>query len=121
MENKNIFIKGNVFKGRITRIEPSLEAAFVDFGAERHGFLPLNQIECGDKEKYQEGDALIVSITKVAYGQKGAVLKSHKEVPSGVTIHELSIPGNNSIIKKSCIYIMMLLILGFILTLVIRV
>jgi Rne/Rng family ribonuclease len=36
--------KANIYKGRITRIEPSLEAAFVDFGSERHGFLPLKEI-----------------------------------------------------------------------------
>ena len=36
--------KANIYKGRITRVEPSLEAAFVDFGAERHGFLPLKEI-----------------------------------------------------------------------------
>jgi ribonuclease E len=36
--------KANVYKGRITRIEPSLEAAFIDYGAERHGFLPLKEI-----------------------------------------------------------------------------
>ncbi|WP_455198434.1 S1 RNA-binding domain-containing protein, partial [Kaarinaea lacus] len=36
--------KANIYKGRITRIEPSLEAAFVDYGSERHGFLPLKEI-----------------------------------------------------------------------------
>ena len=36
--------KSNIYKGRITRVEPSLEAAFVDFGADRHGFLPLKEI-----------------------------------------------------------------------------
>ena len=36
--------KSNIYKGRVTRVEPSLEAAFVDFGAERHGFLPLKEI-----------------------------------------------------------------------------
>lgn len=36
--------KSNIYKGRITRLEPSLEAAFVDYGAERHGFLPLKEI-----------------------------------------------------------------------------
>ena len=36
--------KSNIYKGRITRVEPSLEAAFVDYGAERHGFLPLKEI-----------------------------------------------------------------------------
>ena len=36
--------KANIYKGKITRIEPSLEAAFVDFGADRHGFLPLKEV-----------------------------------------------------------------------------
>ena len=36
--------KANIYKGQITRIEPSLEAAFVNYGAERHGFLPLKEI-----------------------------------------------------------------------------
>ena len=37
-------IKSNIYKGKITRVEPSLEAAFVDYGVERHGFLPLKEI-----------------------------------------------------------------------------
>ena len=36
--------KANIYKGRITRVEPSLEAAFIDYGAERHGFLPLKEV-----------------------------------------------------------------------------
>ena len=36
--------KANIYKGRVTRVEPSLEAAFVDYGAERHGFLPLKEL-----------------------------------------------------------------------------
>lgn len=44
--------KANIYKGRITRIEPSLEAAFVDYGAERHGFLPLKEIA---REYFPEG------------------------------------------------------------------
>ena len=36
--------KANIYKGKVTRVEPSLEAAFVDFGADRHGFLPLKEI-----------------------------------------------------------------------------
>src|SRR5690606_5435616 len=45
--------KASIFKGRITRVEPSLEAAFVDFGAERHGFLPLKEIA---PEYYKKGE-----------------------------------------------------------------
>ncbi len=45
IENRNrIQKKASIYKGKITRVEPSLEAAFVDFGAERHGFLPLKEI-----------------------------------------------------------------------------
>jgi ribonuclease E len=43
--------KSNIYKGKITRIEPSLEAAFVDFGADRHGFLPLKEISRSDARR----------------------------------------------------------------------
>ena len=44
MLHRRVQKKSNVYKGKITRVEPSLEAAFVEFGAERHGFLPLKEI-----------------------------------------------------------------------------
>src|SRR6188768_185266 len=47
-ENK----KSNIYKGRITRLEPSLEAAFVEYGAERHGFLPMKEIS---RDYFQAG------------------------------------------------------------------
>src|SRR5690554_4984164 len=77
--------KSNIYKGRITRIEPSLEAAFVDFGSERHGFLPLKEISreyfskqpegrVNIKEVLKEGQEVIVQIDKEERGQKGAAL-----------------------------------------------
>ena len=42
---KNNLIKNNIYLGKVSRIEPSLQAAFVDFGRERHGFLPFNDIQ----------------------------------------------------------------------------
>lgn len=79
--------KANIYKGRITRIEPSLEAAFVDFGAERHGFLPLKEIsrsyfkESADlggriniKEVLNEGQTVMVQVDKEERGNKGAAL-----------------------------------------------
>lgn len=80
--------KSNIYKGRITRVEPSLEAAFVDYGAERHGFLPLKEISReyfsknpGDsdgrikiKEVLKEGTEVIVQIDKEERGNKGAAL-----------------------------------------------
>lgn len=81
--------KANIYKGKITRIEPSLEAAFVDFGAERHGFLPFKEIAReyfadkvqGDgggrpniKEALSEGQELIAQVEKEERGNKGAAL-----------------------------------------------
>ncbi|MBE3653671.1 ribonuclease E [Vibrio navarrensis] len=79
--------KANIYKGRITRVEPSLEAAFVDYGAERHGFLPLKEIakeyfpdgytyqgRPSIKEVLREGQEVIVQIEKEERGSKGAAL-----------------------------------------------
>ncbi len=79
--------KANIYKGKITRIEPSLEAAFVDFGADRHGFLPLKEIsseyfvkpvESGGKpnikDVLKEGQDIVVQIDKEERGNKGAAL-----------------------------------------------
>ncbi|CAA0119612.1 Ribonuclease E [Halioglobus japonicus] len=79
--------KASIFKGKITRVEPSLEAAFVDFGAERHGFLPLKEIAreyfyrkpAGDgrlkiKDIVKEGTEVIVQVDKEERGNKGAAL-----------------------------------------------
>ncbi|WMN60223.1 ribonuclease E [Pseudoalteromonas xiamenensis] len=79
--------KANIYKGKITRIEPSLEAAFVDYGAERHGFLPLKEIakqyfpdgysfsgRPNIKDVIKEGQEVIVQIDKEERGQKGAAL-----------------------------------------------
>jgi len=79
--------KANIYKGRITRIEPSLEAAFVDYGASRHGFLPLKEIsseyfvrqpEDGNrvqiKEVLKEGQEIVVQVEKEERGNKGAAL-----------------------------------------------
>ncbi len=83
--------KANIYKGKVTRVEPSLEAAFVDFGAERHGFLPLKEISRqyyakqpkgnGDKthvkELIPEGTEVIVQVEKEERGNKGAALTTY--------------------------------------------
>ncbi|MDP5240875.1 Rne/Rng family ribonuclease [Uliginosibacterium sp. 31-16] len=77
--------KSNIYKGVITRIEPSLEAAFVDYGEERHGFLPFKEVsrsyfrEGADnrasiKEALREGQEIIVQVEKEERGNKGAAL-----------------------------------------------
>ncbi|MFQ6023675.1 MAG: Rne/Rng family ribonuclease [Acidiferrobacterales bacterium] len=81
--------KGNIYKGRVTRVEPSLEAAFVDYGTERQGFLPLKEIsrvyfsnfsettpigQVRIKDVIKEGQELIVQVDKEERGSKGAAL-----------------------------------------------
>ena len=78
--------KSNIYKGVITRVEPSLEAAFVDYGTERHGFLPFKEvarqyfkpgIDVGRariQDAISEGDELIVQVEKDERGNKGAAL-----------------------------------------------
>jgi ribonuclease E len=80
--------KSNIYKGKITRVEPSLEAAFIDYGAERHGFLPLKETSrsyfseeasqapgrTSIKDALKEGQEVVVQIEKEERGSKGAAL-----------------------------------------------
>jgi len=83
--------KSNIYKGRITRVEPSLEACFVEFGSERHGFLPLKEIareyfsesaatalDAGErvdiKAAVESGQEVIIQVEKEERGTKGAAL-----------------------------------------------
>ena len=79
--------KANIYKGKITRIEPSLDAAFINYGADRHGFLPLKEIsreyfvkepESGSrisiKDVLKEGQDIVVQVEKEERGNKGAAL-----------------------------------------------
>jgi len=82
--------KANIYKAKITRVEPSLEAAFVDFGADRHGFLPLKEIsreyfssrkssdDSGNRNKIKEliaeGTEIVIQVDKEERGNKGAAL-----------------------------------------------
>ncbi len=80
----------NIYKGRITRVEPSLEACFVNYGSERHGFLPLKEIarsyyrNGGDsdnrvsiRDAVKEGQEVIVQVSKDERGNKGAALTTY--------------------------------------------
>ena len=81
--------KANIYKARIARIEPSLEACFIDYGAERHGFLPLKEISreyflknpsggrVNMREVLQEGQDIVVQVEKEERGNKGAALTTY--------------------------------------------
>ncbi|MDH5617705.1 MAG: Rne/Rng family ribonuclease [Gammaproteobacteria bacterium] len=79
--------KANIYLGKITRIEPSLEAAFVDYGADRHGFLPFKEIspeyfskeaknggKLNIRDVLKEGQNIVVQVDKEERGNKGAAL-----------------------------------------------
>ena len=82
--------KANLYKGKVTRVEPSLEAAFVDFGSERHGFLPLKEIakhyhsksgkggeRANMRDMISEGTEVVVQVEKEERGNKGAALTTY--------------------------------------------
>lgn len=92
IENKQrVPTKANVYKARVTRVEPSLEAAFVDYGADRHGFLPLKEIspeyyrsrapegegKVRIKDVLKEGTEVVVQVDKEERGTKGAALTTY--------------------------------------------
>ena len=92
--------KSNIYKGTITRIEPSLEAAFVDYGAERHGFLPFKEISSeffsestqeqkgrrNIKDLISEGLEVVVQIEKEERGNKGAALTTYLSLPGSYLV-----------------------------------
>jgi ribonuclease E len=92
--------QSNIYKGKVTRIEPSLEAAFVDYGEERHGFLPLKEVarscfkatyeDNGRRptinEVLDEGQELIIQIDKEERGSKGAALTTFISLPGSYLV-----------------------------------
>ena len=78
-----VLLKGSIFKATVSRVESSLDAAFVNFGSERHGFLPLKDLSSDFYKKnsngksectLKEGQEIIVQVTKEERGTKGAAL-----------------------------------------------
>lgn len=97
--------QGNIYKGTITRIEPGLQAAFVDYGADRHGFLQLNEIHSdyyldsprGDlfiKNIVKRGQELFVQVTKDPIMHKGAMLTTFISLPGRFVV---LMPGSKTI------------------------
>jgi ribonuclease E len=105
IETKAIEVtQGNIYKGIVTRVEPSLQAVFVDYGAPRNGFLQKNEIhkdyfqdvESGDKALFhliKKGQELIVQVTKNPIGSKGAMLTTFISLPGRLSV---LMPGNST-------------------------
>ena len=107
--------KSNIYKGRIVRIEPSLDAAFVDYGAERHGFLPFKEIareylrespESGDgrhqavQEAVSSGHEVVVQIEKEERGNKGAALTTFVSLAGRYLVLMANNPGAGGISRR---------------------
>ena len=105
--------KGNVYKARVVRVEPSLEAAFVEYGGDRHGFLPLKEIarsyykdaqQSGEQPKIQdvlaEGQQLIVQVEKEERGNKGAALTTFLSIAARYLVLMPNNPRAGGISKR---------------------
>ena len=89
--------KGNIYKAVVTRVEPSLEACFVDYGEDRHGFLPFKEISknyfregvdarsARIQDAISEGDQLLVQVEKEERGNKGAALTTFVTWPAAIS------------------------------------
>ena len=106
--------KSNVYKGRIVRIEPSLDAAFVDYGADRHGFLPFKEIareflrdhsdgedhRLAVREAISPGQEIIVQIEKEERGNKGAALTTFISLAGRYLVLMANNPGAGGISRR---------------------
>ncbi|MGA7966169.1 MAG: Rne/Rng family ribonuclease [Gammaproteobacteria bacterium] len=105
--------KGNIYKGRISRVEPSLEACFVEYGAERHGFLPLREIAPGYRQNeskpgehqsirdaLHEGQEVIVQVEKEERGTKGAALTTFISLAGRYLVLKPNDPRGGGISKR---------------------
>jgi len=103
--------KANIYKGTITRIEPSLEACFVNYGSERHGFLPLKEIsreyflsepsgKPNIKEVLREGQDIVVQIDKEERGNKGAALTTFVSLPGRFIVLKPNKPRSGGVSRR---------------------
>lgn len=103
--------KANIYKGKITRIEPSLEAVFVDYGADRHGFLPFKEIApqylkstSHDRQNVREslkvGQEVMVQVEKEERGSKGAALTTYISLPGCYLVLMPNNPGAGGISRR---------------------
>jgi ribonuclease E len=106
--------KANIYKGRISRIEPSLEAVFVEYGAERHGFLPFKEIApdylnlkpnqhadyTAFRENLRVGRELMIQVEKEERGNKGAALTTYISLPGCYLVLMPNNPGAGGISRR---------------------
>ena len=95
-------IKSNIYKGVISRVEPSLEAAFINFGRKRHGFLPFKEItpdlfsssNKSSRDCLEAGKEIIVQVDKEERGNKGAALTTYLSLAGQISCSASKKPFN---------------------------
>jgi ribonuclease E len=106
--------KANIYKGRVSRVEPSLEAVFVDYGAERHGFLPFKEIapdylnlksnqnadHTSIRDSIRVGRELMIQVEKEERGNKGAALTTYISLPGCYLVLMPNNPGAGGISRR---------------------
>ena len=107
--------KGNIYKAKVTRVEPSLEAAFVEYGTERQGFLPLKEIsriyfrdfsdktpigQVRIKDVIQEGQEFVVQVEKEERGSKGAALTTFISLAGRYLVLMPNNPKGGGIVRR---------------------
>ncbi|HJL80771.1 MAG: Rne/Rng family ribonuclease [Gammaproteobacteria bacterium] len=105
--------KNNIYKGKITRIEPSLDSIFVDFGSEKNGFLPFREVSReyyltepipGDKHNiknlFEEGQEIVVQVVKEERGTKGAALTTYLSLAGRFMVFKPNNPKGGGISRK---------------------
>lgn len=104
--------KANIYKARISRIEPSLEAVFVEYGAERHGFLPFKEIaseylknpnnheRSNIRDSLKVGQEIMVQVEKEERGSKGAALTTYISLPGCYLVLMPNNPGAGGISRR---------------------
>ncbi|MDH5274915.1 MAG: Rne/Rng family ribonuclease [Gammaproteobacteria bacterium] len=105
--------KANIYKGRITRIEPSLDAAFIEYGADRHGFLPLKEVSpeyfvnqpgadgrINIREVLREGQDIVVQVEKEERGTKGAALTTFISLAGRFIVLMPNNPGAGGVSRR---------------------
>lgn len=102
--------KSNIYKGRISRIEPSLEAVFVDYGVQRHGFLPFKEITpsylnsknnfTSIRQSLRVGQEVMVQVEKEELGNKGAALTTYITLPGSYLVLMPNDPSSGGISRR---------------------
>ena len=105
--------KANIYKGRITRVEPSLDAAFVEYGSDRHGFLPLKEISreyfiaeppsgsrLNIRDVLREGQEIVVQVEKEERGNKGAALTTYISLAGRFIVLMPNNPGAGGVSRR---------------------